>query len=91
MNEDFIYSLVNLYNNLNWSEREAAEMNNIKFTEKTDSRHLLLDYSFFGNPLKKKYSIFGYVEIVYNFLEALIEYNSLKNNQIILIERIFDF
>lgn len=90
-NKNFVYSLVNLYYNLNWAEREASEMHNIKFTEKTDSRHLLLDYSYFGNPLKKNYSIFGYVEIVYNFLIAFIEYTFVEKNQLNQIIRIFDF
>lgn len=66
-------------------------MHNIKFLEKTDSRHLLLDYSYFGNPLKKNYSIFGYVEIIYNFLEAFVEYNFLYNNQLNQTKRVFDF
>jgi NADH:ubiquinone oxidoreductase subunit C len=69
--------------NLNWSEREISEMHNILFSDKNDSRHILLDYSFIGNPMKKNYSVIGYTEINYNSTTNCIEYTNLRVNEVI--------
>ena len=54
------YSISNssdkFFPNANWLERETSEMYGIFFSNKKDHRKLLLDYSSFDNPLKKKIS-----------------------------------
>lgn len=80
-----------LYNNLYWSEKEITEMHGINFFEKNDSRHLLLDYSFNGNPMLKNYSVSGYVELLYNFIIMILVYIQVLLLESIKIENTFDY
>jgi NADH-quinone oxidoreductase subunit C len=41
-------------------------MSGVYYTEKNDNRHLLLDYSFLGNPILKSFPVFGYFELIYD-------------------------
>jgi NADH:ubiquinone oxidoreductase subunit C len=41
----------------------------INFFDKLDSRKLMLDYSFEGNPLLKQFSSIGYDELEYDLRE----------------------
>ena len=77
--------------NASWSEREIGEMHGISFENKFDSRHILLDYSFTGFPMKKNYSLSGYVELVYNFIKTYIEYIKTILLESIKIDNFFDF
>lgn len=88
---NFFFTCSNLFFNSTWSEREISEMHNIEFENKNDSRHIVLDYSFIGNPLKKTYSIIGYTELSYNFITAYIEYVDILLQESIKLENIFDF
>lgn len=62
-----INSVSFLFNNALWLERELSEMFNIYFLNKLDSRNLLLDYSYIGNPLLKNFPVIGNVELFYNY------------------------
>ena len=66
-------------------------MHGISFENKFDSRHILLDYSFTGFPMKKNYSLSGYVELVYNFIKTYIEYIKTILLESIKIDNFFDF
>ena len=69
-------SIENLYYNCLWFERELAEMFNIIFKYKKDTRNLLLPYLDSTYPLKKNYPTIGYYNILYNItLEALYHTN----------------
>lgn len=61
-----IYSISNIFLNSDWSERENSEMCGVIYNSKHDNRHLLLDYSFLGNPLLKSFPVFGYFELIYD-------------------------
>ena len=50
-------------------ERETSEMYNIPFSQKTDVRRILLDYSKLENPLLKKFPCEGYNELFYSIFE----------------------
>lgn len=67
-------SIFSLFNNSLWLERELSEMFNINFLNKLDSRNLLLDYSYIGNPLLKSFPVIGFIELSYYFLNNWIIY-----------------
>lgn len=89
--ESFIATGSNIFNNLLWSEREINEMHGIEFIYKCDSRHLLLDFSFTGNPMLKSFSVVGYYEIVYNTISSKIDYVKLMLLESTKVDNIFDY
>jgi NADH:ubiquinone oxidoreductase subunit C len=85
------FTIVNLYNNLFWSEKEISEMHGIDFLESGDSRNLLLDYSLGGNPMLKSYSISGYLELIYNFILSALIYMKVWLFEASKTENKFDY
>lgn len=62
----FIFSAVNLFNSLNWFEREAWDMFGIIFIGHLDLRRILTDYGFVGFPFRKDFPLTGYIELRYD-------------------------
>lgn len=59
-------SIVSLYKNANWFEREVWDMFGIYFVNHPDLRRILTDYGFLGHPLRKDFPIMGFTEVVYS-------------------------
>ena len=59
-------SSVSIFQNANWWEREIWDLFGIYFANHPDMRRILTDYGFEGNPLKKDFPLFGFVELRYN-------------------------
>lgn len=55
-----------IYQNANWSEREAWDMFGLTFLGHTDLRRILTDYGFIGFPLRKDFPLTGIVESRYS-------------------------
>jgi NADH-quinone oxidoreductase subunit C len=66
--EDLIISLVDIFLNSNWLEREAWDLYGIKYIFHKDLRRILTDYGFVGHPLLKVFPLTGFVEIRYDDL-----------------------
>lgn len=73
-NSEMKHSISDVYFNANWLERELVEFFNIKLTNRSDTRNLLLDYNFTANPLLKNYPTEGHQEIFFNHLSYNLEY-----------------
>lgn len=72
--EDLILSLIGIYSNSNWLEREVWDLYGIKFIYHTDLRRILTDYGFVGHPLLKLFPLTGFSELRYDdVLEKIIK------------------
>ncbi len=59
-------SLTEIWNSVNWFEREAFDLFGILFNGHNDLRRILTDYGFIGHPFRKDFPISGHVEMRYD-------------------------
>ncbi|MBI3525710.1 MAG: NADH-quinone oxidoreductase subunit C [Betaproteobacteria bacterium] len=59
-------SLTDVWNCVNWFEREAFDLFGVLFNGHNDLRRILTDYGFIGHPFRKDFPISGYVEMRYD-------------------------
>jgi NADH-quinone oxidoreductase subunit C len=85
---DAIPSVINVYPNANWYEREVWDMFGIPFDNHPDLRRILCDYNFTGHPLRKDFPLSGYNEVTFNQESGNVEYKELD---LIQPFRKFDF
>lgn len=78
---DAIPSVINVYPNANWYEREVWDMFGIPFDNHPDLRRILCDYNFTGHPLRKDFPLSGYNEISFNSTSGNVEYKELDLTQ----------
>ncbi len=92
-------SAVGVFINANWWEREIWDMFGIFFFDHPELRRILTDYGFEGSPLDKKFFVFGYLELIYdyknkktnyNFSQLIQEYRSFFLDKHILMEDTID-
>lgn len=67
-------SLVDIWNSVNWYEREAFDLYGIVFEGHPDLRRILTDYGFIGHPFRKDFPLSGYVEMRYDPEEKRVVY-----------------
>lgn len=74
--DDFpvVDSVVDIYNTVDWFEREAFDLYGIMFNGHPDLRRILTDYGFVGHPFRKDFPISGYVEMRYDEAEGRVIY-----------------
>lgn len=61
-----IHSIVNIFINANWWEREIWDLYGIYFKNHPDLRRILTDYGFEGYPMRKDYPLSGFIEVKYD-------------------------
>lgn len=69
-----INSITDIYNGVDWYEREAFDLYGIIFANHPDLRRILTDYGFVGHPFRKDFPISGYVEMRYEESEGRVIY-----------------
>jgi len=63
---NFVPSIVFIFKNANWWEREIWDMFGIYFKQHPDLRRILTDYGFEGYPMRKDFPLTGFIELRYN-------------------------
>ncbi|WP_237213902.1 NADH-quinone oxidoreductase subunit C [Falsiroseomonas oryziterrae] len=74
-------SVVGIYPNATWYEREAWDMYGIVFEGQSDLRRLLTDYGFEGHPLRKDFPLTGHVEVRYDETRKQVVYEPVALTQ----------
>lgn len=59
-------TLVEVWDSVNWFEREVFDLLGIHFEGHPDLRRILTDYGFIGHPLRKDFPVSGHVEMRYD-------------------------
>jgi NADH/F420H2 dehydrogenase subunit C len=83
-----VFSIISLYLNANWLEREIWDMHGIFVDEHPDLRRILTDYGFEGYPLRKDFPLSGYIESRYDDSQKRVISEPLELSQEL---RIFNF
>ena len=74
-------TLVPIFANANWYEREAFDMYGIFFEDHPDLRRILTDYNFDGHPLRKDFPLSGFKQVTYDKTEKRVVYEPVKLEQ----------
>jgi NADH-quinone oxidoreductase subunit C len=71
-------SVNNLWNSVNWYEREAFDLFGIIFDGHNDLRRILTDYGFIGHPFRKDFPLSGHVEMRYDADQRRVIYEAIS-------------
>lgn len=61
-----VESIVSIFPNADWWEREVWDLYGIYFNNHPDLRRILTDYGFEGYPMRKDFPLSGFVELRYD-------------------------
>ena len=86
--ETLVQSVVHIFSNAKWYEREAWDLFGIYFKGNDDLRRILTDYGFEGHPLRKDFPLTGDQEIRYDLENKKVVYEQVR---LVQKHREFDF
>jgi NADH/F420H2 dehydrogenase subunit C len=75
---NYVDSIVSIFINANWWEREVWDLYGIYFYKHPDLRRILTDYGFEGYPMRKDFPLSGYVELRYDQTKKRIVLESVE-------------
>ena len=79
--ETLVPSVVSVFPNANWYERETYDLYGVLFSGHPDLRRLLTDYGFQGHPLRKDFPLTGFVEVRYDDAQKRVVNEPVKLQQ----------
>lgn len=83
-----IPSVINIWNGVNWFEREAFDLFGILFEGHPDLRRILTDYGFIGHPFRKDFPVVGELEMRYDEEKEQCVYEPVSIEERILVPRV---
>jgi NADH-quinone oxidoreductase subunit C len=81
-------SVIEIWNSVNWYEREAFDMFGIVFDGHPDLRRILTDYGFIGHPFRKDFPLIGTVEMRYDPEKGRVVYQPVTVEERNLVPRV---
>jgi NADH-quinone oxidoreductase subunit C len=81
-------SLVEIWNSVNWYERETFDMFGIIFEGHPDLRRILTDYGFTGHPFRKDFPLIGNVTVRYDEDKGRVVYEPVEIEPRVLVPRV---
>lgn len=83
-----IDSVINVWQGVNWFEREVFDLFGIMFKGHPDLRRILTDYGFVGHPLRKDFPVTGNVEVRYDHEQGRVIYQPVTIDERILVPKV---
>lgn len=83
-----IPSLIDVWNSVNWYEREAFDLFGIVFEGHPDLRRILTDYGFIGHPFRKDFPLIGNVTVRYDEDKGRVVYEPVEIEPRVLVPRV---
>lgn len=83
-----IPSVIDVWNNADWYEREAFDLYGIMFEGHPDLRRILTDYGFIGHPFRKDFPLSGNVEVIYDPEKQRVVYQPVSIEPRVLVPRV---
>lgn len=87
-NPPIVPSVIDVWNGVNWFEREAFDLFGILFDGHPDLRRILTDYGFIGHPFRKDFPISGNVETRYDPDRGRVIYQPVSIEPRTLVPRV---
>ena len=87
--EDMILpSVINIWNGVNWFEREAFDLFGLLFEGHPDLRRILTDYGFIGHPFRKDFPVIGELEMRYDEEQKQCVYEPVTIEERVSVARV---
>ncbi len=83
-----VMSIVDIWNGVDWFEREAFDLYGILFDGHPDLRRILTDYGFVGHPFRKDFPMTGNVEMIYDEKQKRVIYQPVTIEPRVLVPRV---
>lgn len=83
-----IESVVPIWPNANWYEREAFDLYGILFNNHPDLRRILTDYGFIGHPFRKDFPLIGTVAVRYDENLGRVIYEPVEITPRVLVPKV---
>lgn len=83
-----VESVISIWPNAEWQEREAFDLFGILFKGHPDLRRILTDYGFVGHPFRKDFPLIGTVEMRYDADKGRVVYEPVEIESRILAPRV---
>lgn len=81
-------SLIEIWNSVDWYERETFDLFGIVFEGHPDLRRLLTDYGFTGHPFRKDFPLIGNVTVRYDEDKGRVVYEPVEIEPRVLVPRV---
>lgn len=86
--DEQIESVVNIWPNANWYEREAFDLFGIHFVNHPDLRRILTDYDFIGFPFRKDFPVEGHLEVRFDKTQNRVIYEPVSIEPRVLVPKV---